>query len=185
MKFQKNNIDGNFVWVDLEMTGLNPEQDVILEIATIVTDNQLNIIDQTQNIVIAQPASALQNMNIEVAHMHTKSGLSDLVKESATSLAQALEQTMQVIKKHCNPQTAYLAGNSVWKDRHFLYKYMPELVEYLHYRIIDVSTIKQLVLAWYKENPDANFVKKETHRALDDIQESIAELQYWRKHFFV
>ena len=117
--------------------------------------------------------------------MHTASHLIDAVKSSSVTMQQAQDQTLAFLKKHCQPGTSPLCGNSVWQDRTFLAKHMPKLINFLYYRIIDVSTIKELVSRWYPNDPDAKFNKKDTHRALEDIRESIAELKHYRKTFFV
>lgn len=177
--------DKNLVWIDLEMTGLCADRDVILEIATIITDSQLHIIAQGPTFVIHQPESALSGMDDFVKKLHQKSGLLEKVRTSSTSLDHAYEQTLEFIKKHCVKQTALLAGNSVWQDRAFLAKYMPDIVSYLHYRIIDVSSIKMVVRRWYPKSSHIVFKKPETHRALEDVQESIQELKHYRRYFFV
>lgn len=173
----------NLVWLDLEMTGLNPDRDVILEIATIVTDGDLNEIAVGPELVIHHTDSALQNMDEWVFDQHTKSGLIQQVQHSNISLADAQRQTLDFIKQYCDMQVSPLCGNSIWQDKAFLRKYMPELHDFFHYRIIDVSTIKELARRWY---PDfAVFEKKETHRALEDIRESIHEARYYRQNIFI
>ena len=174
----------NLIWVDLEMTGLNPQNHVILEIATIITDSQLNEIEQGPELIIHQPESALQAMNKEVREMHTKSDLITAVQNSTTTIQDAEIQTLAFFKKHCDPNTALLSGNSVWQDRNFLFTYMPSLVNFCYYRILDVTAIKEVVARWYPDNPHAEFEKKDTHRALEDIRESIDELKHFRKYFF-
>lgn len=173
----------NLIWIDLEMTGLNPEKDVILEIATIVTDSQLNEVAQGPSSIINHSDAALQNMDEWVFDQHTQSGLIQQVQHSKISLADAQQQTLDFIKQHCEPEISPLCGNSVWQDKAFLQKYMPELVNFFHYRIIDVSTLKELAQRWYTQVPE--FEKKDAHRALDDIKESIEELRYYRKQIFV
>lgn len=175
----------NLIWVDLEMTGLEPEKDVILEIATIITDSQLNVIEHGPELIIHQSDQVLASMNEWVKETHTASGLIDSVRASNVSVQEAEQQTLEFFKKHCDKDTALLAGNSVWQDRNFLKKYMPSLVDYCYYRVLDVTAIKEVVARWYPENPHAEFEKKDTHRALDDIKESIEELRHLRKHFFV
>lgn len=169
------------VWVDLEMTGLDPKKCRIVEIATIVTSSNLDIIEEGPNLVIHQPEDVLATMNDYVRALHTKSGLLDQIRASTVTLEDATEQTVAFIKKHVPSGTVPLCGNSVWKDREFLEAYMPRVVAYLHYRIIDVSTLKELVRRWcpHREAPK----KKETHRALDDIRESIQELVHYRSMF--
>lgn len=177
--------DRKFVWIDLEMTGLRPEVDSILEIATIITDSELNIIDQGPEIVIAQPEEKLAVMDDFVTKLHAKSGLTEKVRASKISLEQAQDETLSFIAKHCEKNSACLAGNSVWQDRAFLYVYMPNIINYLHYRLLDVSSIKLVIKRWYAENKNIEFKKSDTHRALVDIQESIEELKHYRKYFFV
>lgn len=175
----------NLVWIDLEMTGLNPANDVILEIASIITDKDLNVIKEGPSLVIHQPDSVLDYMDHRVKELHTKSGLLELVRNSSITLKQAEDQTLSFIKTYCMPETAPLCGNSVWQDRTFLYHYMPQLLSYLHYRIIDVTSFKEIITRWYPHNRHAFFEKKDTHRALDDIKESIAELKQYRTYFFI
>lgn len=169
------------VWIDLEMTGLDPKKCTIVEIATIVTNSNLDIIEEGPNVVIHQPDDALAAMNDYVRALHTRSGLIDQIRASSTTLADAAEQTLAFIKKHVPTGVVPLCGNSVWKDREFLEAYMPEVAAHLHYRMIDVSTLKELVRRWCprREAPK----KKETHRALDDIRESIQELAHYQVLF--
>lgn len=174
-----------FVWIDLEMTGLNPEIDVILEIATIITDNELNIIAQGPSLIIHQPDTALNLMDQWVRNIHTKSGLLDAVQKSKVSIHEAAEETLEFIKQHCPPQTGVLAGNSVWQDRNFLVKYMPQITNHLHYRLIDVSSIKELIQRWYPDNSHVKFKKPDNHRAMEDIEASIKELAHYRHFFFI
>lgn len=173
------------VWLDLEMTGLNPDVDVILEIATIITDNQLNIIAEGPSLIINQPQSALDLMDDWVRKAHGKSGLTEAVGKSSIMLAVAQEETLDFIKAHCAYQEGVLAGNSVWQDRSFLRKYMPRITDYLHYRIIDVSTVKELANRWYPQSQFLKFEKPDNHRALEDVRGSIKELAHYRKYFFI
>lgn len=173
------------VWIDLEMTGLNSDVDVILEIATIITDNQLNIISEGPALIIHQSHAALDLMDDFVRNLHTKSGLIDAVHKSSMTIAVAQEETLDFIKQHCPPRDAILCGNSVWQDRAFLRKYMPRIVDYMHYRIIDVSSIKELAVRWYPNSPYIKFEKPDNHRALEDIRGSIKELTHYRKYFFI
>ena len=175
----------NLVWIDCEMTGLDPSKDVILEIATIITDNSLAIIEEGPSLVIHQDDSALRGMSDVVRNLHKPSQLIDEVKESTITLREAEEKTLAFLKDHCEQGLAPLCGNSVWNDRNFLQAYMPRIIQYLHYRMIDVTSVKELVARWYPNDPDLEFSKKETHRALPDIKESIAELRHYRKYFFV
>ncbi len=177
--------DNNFVWIDLEMTGLNPEKHVILEIASIVTDSNLHIIEHGPSLVIHQSEEALQDIDEWSLVQHGKTGLLDQVRQSPVSLQEAEQRILAFIKDNCSPNTGLLAGNSVWQDRSFLCKYMPSIINYLHYRLIDVTTVKELVLHWYTGDEHAEFTKKDTHRALEDLTESIAELRHYRKYFFV
>lgn len=177
--------DKKLVWLDLEMTGLNADYDVILEIATIITDSELNIIAQGPTFVVHQSEGALSVMEDYVRNMHAKSGLTEKVRASKVTLSEAYEQTFAFIKQHCAKHNALLAGNSVWQDRAFLLKYMPDIVRYLHYRIIDISGVKMLVRGWYPTSPYADFKKPESHRALEDVKESIEELKHYRKYFFI
>ena len=175
----------NLIWIDLEMTGLDPQKDVILEIATIITDSQLNVLEKGPVFVINQPEKKLAFMKDHVKKMHTDSGLLDAVRASDISVSQAEQQTLEFCKKYCVPNTALLAGNTIWQDRNFLYAYMRSIVDFCYYRVLDVTAVKEVVLRWYPNNPKSEFEKKDTHRALDDILESIAELQHLRKHFFI
>ena len=175
----------SLVWIDLEMTGLKAEIDVILEIATIITDNNLNILAQGPSYIIHQPEAALALMDPVVRTMHTKSGLLDKVQKTDVTIHEATEETLAFIKQYVAPNSGVLAGNSVWQDRTFLIKYMPHITNYLHYRIIDVSTIKELVQNWYPNNSQIKFKKPDNHRAMEDIDASIKELAHYRKHFFV
>lgn len=180
-----NNKEKNLVWIDLEMTGLNPDSDVILEIATIVTDSQLNILAEGPSIVVHQPESALAMMNGVVAQMHAKSGLTEEVRKSTVSLQEAERQTLEFIKQYCKQGTAPGCGNSVWQDRAFMRRHMQQLDSYLHYRIIDVSTVKELMNRWYRGNPAIMFEKIERHRAMGDVRQSIKELKHYQKNFFL
>jgi len=175
-----------FAWIDLEMTGLNPDTDVIVEIATVLTTPQLEHIAEGPSLVIHQPESRLQAMEDVVTDMHQSSGLLDEIRQSEITCQQAQRQTIDFLYEHYDKDTVFqLAGNSVHQDRAFLRKHMPQLSDRLHYRIVDVSTIKSLVRSWYPEHPNNRFEKQEEHRARDDIYESIAELCHYRKHFFV
>ena len=177
--------DGNLVWIDLEMTGLEPSTDVILEIASVITDGNLAVLKEGPHHIIYQPEERLASMNEWSKEQHTKTGLVEEVRRSDVSLKQAEEQMLAFIKSHCKPETGLLAGNSVWQDRNFMVRYMPSIPAYLHYRLIDVTTIKELVARWYPENEHAEYVKKDVHRAREDVYESIAELKHYKKYFFV
>lgn len=173
-----------FVWIDCEMTGLEIQKDVILEIATIITDVNLEIIAEGPELVIHQAERHLHDMIPIVKEMHEKSGLIEDVKASQMSLELAEQLTYDFIAQHCKKNAAVLAGNTVWQDGLFLRKYMPRISNYLHYRIVDVSSVKSLVHQWYPKDPYINFTKTKSHRALADIRESIAELKHYRKYFF-
>lgn len=173
----------NMIWIDMEMSGLDPAKERILEIATIITDGQLRIIEEGPRIVIHQPAKILKGMDAWNQKHHKKSGLIDEVTASRVTLKKAEQRTLEFIKKHCQYKKSPLCGNSVHHDRKFMSRYMPKLDDYIHYRIIDVSTLKGLIHRWYpklKNHPK----KTENHRALDDIRESIEELRFYRKYFF-
>jgi oligoribonuclease len=173
----------NLVWMDLEMTGLDPERDTILEIATIVTDGRLNILAEGPVMEIHHSSEQLQRMDPWCVAHHAASGLSDRVLESKIALKEAEDRTLAFIRQHCLEKTAPLCGNSIHQDRRFLVRYMPRLNEYLHYRIVDVSSVKELVERWYP-NDFRPTGKKSSHLALEDIRESIAELADYRKRFF-
>jgi oligoribonuclease len=175
----------NLVWIDLEMTGLTVQTDVILEIACVITDGNLKVVAKHPSVVIHQPEEKLVSMEAWSREHHTKSGLVDQVRNSTITVHAAEEQILSFIKQHCTPQTGLLAGNSVWQDRTFLLAYMPRIVQYLHYRLIDVTSIKEVVKNWYPDNPNVYFKKKDMHRALEDVYESIAELNHYRTNFFV
>jgi oligoribonuclease len=170
--------------MDLEMTGLDADDHVIIEIATIITDGDLNIIASGPNLVVHQPDVELDKMDAWCVKHHGESGLTKRVRNSDISNEMAEQQTLDFIKEHIDEGKAPLCGNSIWQDRRFLAKHMPKLEGYLHYRIVDVSSIKELVKRWYPADKQAS-IKRSSHRALDDIKESIRELQYYREHIFV
>jgi len=172
--------DQNLIWIDLEMTGLDPETHKIIEIATIVTDSELNILAEGPVLAIHQPESELQKMDEWCTNTHTGSGLVDRIRQSTITEDQAVAQTIAFLEKWVPCGKSPICGNSIGQDRRFLYKHMPVLEEYFHYRYIDVSTLKELTRRWKPEILDG-FSKTGTHLALDDIRESIAELQYYRK----
>ncbi len=173
----------NLVWVDLEMTGLDPETCVIVEIATIVTTPDLEVVAEGPNLVIQASEEALAGMDDFVRNMHQRSGLLERIRASEVDLEEAERQTLAFVKAHVAERSAPMCGNSIWKDRQFVERYMKRLDAYLHYRNIDVSTIKELARRWYPGRYDPP-PKAETHRALDDIRESIAELRWYREHVF-
>jgi oligoribonuclease len=170
------------VWIDLEMTGLDTERHVIVEIACLVTDAQLELVDDGIDIVVHQDAAALEAMDDFVRRMHTKSGLLPEIEASTVDLATAGARVLEYVKTHVpKAGVAPLCGNSIGVDRRFLDRGLPELDGYLHYRSIDVSSLKELCRRWYPDVYRGRPSKKETHRALDDIRESVAELRYYRE----
>ena len=171
------------IWIDLEMTGLNPDTDRIIEIATIITDSQLNVIAQGPVLAVHQPEAIMNSMDEWYTRTHGGSGLTQRVKESTLSEADVERQTLEFLQQHVPKNKSPLCGNSICQDRRFLARSMPALESYLHYRNLDVSSIKELVRRW-KPEIAPGFEKKNTHKALDDILESIAELKYYREHFF-
>ena len=169
--------------MDLEMTGLDPEKEGIIEIASVITDGNLDVLAEGPNLVIRQNPKLLRAMDAWNQKQHRKSGLFDKVKRSKVTLKKAETRTLNFIKKYCLPGKSPLCGNAIDHDRRFLIKYMPRLNQYLHYRHVDVSTIKALVKFWYPKDKEIP-KKSERHRALSDIRESIAELRYYRKVYF-
>jgi oligoribonuclease len=174
----------NLVWIDCEMTGLDPEKDRLLEIATIVTNYDLEILARGPVFAIRQTEARLAGMDAWNRRTHKKSGLLDRIRTEGVPVAEAERLTLNFVKRHCYAQTAPLCGNSIGQDKRFLAKYMPELHEFLHYKVVDVSSIKVLTSEWYGGKYTAP-PKKELHRALDDIEESIAELAWYRENVFV
>ena len=173
-------------WMDLEMTGLDATTDVIVEIATLITDDDLNIVAEGPDLVVHQPAESLAAMDAVVVKMHTSSGLLDAIAASTTTLEEAGAATLEFIKAHApKARTVPLCGNTIGTDRRFLAAYLPEIEEYLHYRSVDVTTIKELARRWYPEALGDLPRKATSHRALDDIKESIEELRYWRSKVFL
>jgi oligoribonuclease len=171
--------------MDLEMTGLDPARNVIVEIATLVTDDRLAIVAEGPDLVVHQPAEALDAMEDVVREMHTRSGLLTAIQASTVSLAEAGAATLDFIRTHVpTPRSVPLCGNSIGTDRRFLAAYLPDIENYLHYRSVDVSTIKELALRWAPAVLEAAPRKETAHRALDDIRESVSELRYYRDHLF-
>lgn len=173
----------NLIWIDLEMTGLDPNVHKIIEIATIVTDSQLNILAEGPVLAIHQAESELEKMDEWCTTTHTESGLVERIRQTTVTADQAVAQTIQFLEQWVPKGASPICGNSIGQDRRFLYKYMPELEQYFHYRYLDVSTIKELTRRWQPELLKG-VTKKGSHLALDDIRDSIAELQYYRKKVF-
>ena len=171
------------IWLDLEMTGLDPERHAIIEIGSVVTDGNLTVIAEGPCIVVHQPESALKLMDAWCVEQHGKSGLTQKVRDSKCDVRQAEQETLAFLRKHCEPRTSPLCGNSIGQDRRFLDRYMPALNEFFHYRNVDVSSIKELVRRWYPASFHAP-EKKKTHHVLEDIRESIEELRHYRKTVF-
>ncbi|HEY7771568.1 MAG TPA: oligoribonuclease [Marinagarivorans sp.] len=175
--------DNNLIWIDLEMTGLLPEQDTIIEIATLVTDCELNVLAQGPVLAIHQPKAVLDVMDDWNRRQHGGSGLVKRVLDSDVTMRAAEKATLAFLEHWVPKGKSPICGNSIGQDRRFLVRYMPELEEYFHYRSIDVSTIKELTRRWQPELLDG-VQKQGSHLALDDIKDSIAELQYYRKVAF-
>jgi oligoribonuclease len=177
---------GHLVWIDCEMTGLDLSKDQLIEVAVLVTDSELNVLDPGLDLIISTDDAALDGMTEVVAEMHAKSGLTDEVRASTLTLADAEQQLLAYVKRFVpERRTAPLCGNSIGTDRGFLARDMPELEAHLHYRIIDVSSIKELSRRWYPRAYFSAPSKSGGHRALADIRESIAELRYYREAVFV
>lgn len=172
----------NLIWIDLEMTGLDPEKERIIEIATIVTDKDLNILAEGPVLAIHQSDALLSQMSEWCVKTHTANGLVERVKQSKLTERAAELQTLDFLKKWVAKGASPICGNSVAQDKRFLYRYMPDLAEFFHYRHLDVSTLKELASRW-KPEILTQFSKKNTHLALDDIKESIEELKFYRRHF--
>jgi oligoribonuclease len=170
------------IWLDMEMTGLEPDSDSVLEIATLVTNSNLEVLAEGPDIVVHQPDEILDNMGDWCREHHGRSGLTEAARRSTTSVAEAEAQTLAFLQRHCEPGKSPLCGNSIGQDRRFIYRHMPALAQFLHYRSVDVTTIKELARRWY--SPLASVPKSETHRALDDIRESLEELRHYRVSVF-
>jgi oligoribonuclease len=171
------------IWLDLEMTGLDPERHVILEIGSAVTDSQLNLIAEGPALVIHQSDKILDEMDPWCVKQHGESGLTRRARESRVSQAEAEAQTLNFLKQYCQPKSSPLCGNSIGQDRRFLYRFMPTLNDFFHYRNVDVSSIKELVYRWYPAEMRAP-VKASAHSVREDIRESIAELKHYRQTVF-
>lgn len=179
-------LDQPLVWIDLEMTGLDVEVELIVEIAVIITDGSLDQLIEGPDLVLHAPEDVLARMHPRVRQMHVASGLLEAIRASDLGVEAAEAQVLDFVRAHVpQARTAPLAGNSVHADRAFLKRFMPSLEAYLHYRNVDVSTVKELVSRWYPAAFDARPRKKGSHRALDDIRESIEELRYYRSAVFV
>jgi len=173
----------NLIWIDLEMTGLNPDKDRVIEIATVVTDKELTVIAEGPVCAIHQSDEVLAGMDDWNTRQHTLSGLTDRVRASTTSERQAEQETLAFLRKHVDPGASPICGNSICQDRRFLIRHMPDLGGFFHYRNLDVSTLKILVKLWM---PDISgrFEKNSVHLALADIHDSIRELRFYREHLF-
>ncbi len=184
MNNEKKTIRGkHLVWMDVEMSGLDPKTAVILELACIVTDNELNVVAEAPVYVVHQPLSLLEGMDDWNREHHTASGLWDRVLASTSTIGQIDDELVRFLSQYMEPNTSPLCGNSIGQDRRFLFEYMPKLSAFLHYRNVDVSSLKELAARWYPELPE--FRKNNNHRALDDIRESIEELRWYRERIMV
>ena len=173
----------NLIWLDMEMTGLDPDKNVIIEVAVVITDSNLNVLSESPSYAITQPENDLNKMDKWNVGTHTKSGLLERVKNSNFTLDMVEGELLKLIAKFVPKGASPLCGNTIYQDRKFIIKYMPKLEEYLHYRVIDVSTIKELARRWYPE-AIKGFEKQNKHEALADIHESIEELKYYRNKLF-
>lgn len=174
--------DTNLIWIDLEMTGLDPEKNVIIEMATIVTDSQLNIIAEGPTLAIHQSEALMGMMDEWCTNQHGQSGLTERVRKSIISEQEAEQKTISFLKQYVPRGVSPMCGNSIGQDRRFLVRYMPELEQFFNYRNIDVTTLKELAKRWKPEALEG-FKKKGSHLALDDIRDSIGELKHYRKTF--
>jgi oligoribonuclease len=170
-------------WMDLEMTGLDAGRDHIVEIATLITDDDLELVAEGPDLVVHQPEEVLAAMAPVVRKMHTRSGLLERIRASEVTLADAGAATLDFLRQHLEPGTVPLCGNSIGTDRRFLVAHLPEIEDFLHYRSVDVSSVKELIKRWNPELLDGAPAKAEGHRAMDDIRESVEELRFYREHF--
>ncbi len=175
--------DNNLIWVDLEMTGLDTDNDCVIEIATIITDSELNILEEGPVIAIHQPDLVLDGMDEWNTRQHGGSGLTERVKASNDSEQTAIDKTLEFISHYVDMNKSPMCGNSICQDRRFMHRCMPDLEKYFHYRNLDVSTIKELVKRW-KPEVAKGFQKSSEHLAMQDIRDSIAELKFYREHVF-
>jgi oligoribonuclease len=175
--------EDNLIWIDLEMTGLYPNDDVIIEIATIVTDSQLNVLAEGPMLAVHQSDERLAAMDAWNTNQHGKSGLTERVRNSQITAADAEQQTIAFLQQWVPAGKSPMAGNSICQDRRFLANYMPELEKYFHYRNLDVSSVKELARRWKPEALNG-FTKSGAHLALDDVKDSINELKHYRATFF-
>jgi len=177
-----NTLHTPLIWIDMEMSGLDPETCRVLEIATIVTDGALNIVEKGPELIIHQPDEVLDRMDEWNTSHHGSSGLTEAVKASTISEQDAERQTLEFLASHCEADASPLCGNSIGQDRRFIVRYMPVLAEFIHYRSVDVTSFKVMATHWFPNLPP--YPKQEQHRALGDICESIAELAYYKERVF-
>ena len=178
-----NQSANNLIWIDLEMTGLDTDNDYIIEVATIVTDSKLNILSEGPVIAVHQAKEKLDAMDEWNARQHKQSGLVQRVLESPYTVADAEDTTLEFLRKFVPERCSPMCGNSICQDRRFLHRLMPRLEQYFHYRNLDVSSVKEIITRWYPEKPI--FEKHSKHLAMQDIRDSIEELRFYREHFFI
>tara|TARA_R110002072_G_scaffold269868_2_gene429452 strand:- start:191905 stop:192462 length:558 start_codon:yes stop_codon:yes gene_type:complete len=183
MSVQQLDKSKTLIWIDMEMTGLEPETDRIIEVATLITDAELNILAEGPVLAVHQSDSALAAMDEWNQRTHGESGLVERVRRSKLDDAEAERQTLEFLRQYADSGSSPMCGNSVHQDRRFMVRYMPHLEAFFHYRNLDVSTVKELARRWRPELP-GGFDKKGTHQAMDDIRDSVNELKYYREHFF-
>ena len=174
----------NLVWLDMEMSGLDVEKESILEIATVVTDGNLKVIEEGPNLIVHQDEAVLLEMDGWNQKHHSASGLIEKVRRSKLTVKDVEQETLEFVQKYCPEQTSPLCGNSIGQDRKFLYKHMRTFHDYLHYRNIDVTSVKELIARWYPNGPELP-TKSEEHKALVDVKESIEELEFYRRNYFI